>query len=82
MTGGKVIVLGSTGRNFLAGMSVELHMSDPEGIFPAKVNPELVDLEDLDGDDASFVRETLAMHSLETASLVMRNIRFLAKGNF
>ena len=50
------------------------YVYDPEGIFPAKVNPELVDLEDLDGDDASFVRETLAMHSLETASLVAKEI--------
>ncbi|MED5445209.1 MAG: glutamate synthase large subunit [Actinomycetota bacterium] len=75
MTGGKVIVLGSTGRNFAAGMSGGVaYVYDPEGIFPAKVNPELVDLEDLDGDDASFLRETLAMHSLETASLVAKEM--------
>ena len=28
-----------------------------KGLFPSKVNPELVDLEDLDENDASFIRE-------------------------
>ena len=75
MTGGKVIVLGSTGRNFAAGMSGGVaYVYDPEGIFPSKVNSELVDLEDLDENDISFIRETLAIHNLETASLFAKKI--------
>ena len=75
MTGGKVIVLGPTGRNFAAGMSGGVaYVYDQDGTFPSKVNSELVDLEDLDENDASFIRETLAMHSLETSSLVAKEI--------
>ena len=47
MTGGRVVILGRTGRNVGAGMSGGIaYLLDPE---PAKVNPELVDLEPLDG---------------------------------
>ena len=47
MTGGRVVILGRTGRNVGAGMSGGVaYLLDPE---PAKVNPELVDLEPLDG---------------------------------
>ena len=75
MTGGKVIVLGPTGRNFAAGMSGGVaYVYDQDGTFPSKVNSELVDLEDLDENDASFIRERLAMHSLETSSLVAKEI--------
>ena len=43
MTGGRVVILGRTGRNVGAGMSGGIaYLLDPE---PAKVNPELVDLE-------------------------------------
>ena len=46
MTGGRVVVLGRTGRNFAAGMSGGIaYVLDPEGRFPDRCNPELVDLE-------------------------------------
>jgi glutamate synthase (NADPH/NADH) large chain len=68
MTGGRVLVLGPTGRNFAAGMSggvAYLLDADPE-----RVNPEMVDLEPLDADDENTVRDLLARHAKETGSPV------------
>jgi glutamate synthase (NADPH/NADH) large chain len=68
MTGGRVLVLGPTGRNFAAGMSggvAYLLDADPE-----RVNPEMVDLEPLDADDEETVRDLLARHAKETGSPV------------
>ena len=46
MTGGRVVVLGETGRNFAAGMSGGIaYVLDPDGRFPDLCNPGLVDLE-------------------------------------
>ena len=46
MTGGKVIILGPTGRNFGAGMSGGMaYVYDPQGIFHRSLNTEMVDLE-------------------------------------
>ncbi|WP_430329865.1 hypothetical protein, partial [Salmonella enterica] len=45
MTGGVVVVLGRTGRNFAAGMSGGVaYVYDPEGRFPQLVNAAMVDL--------------------------------------
>jgi glutamate synthase (NADPH/NADH) large chain len=46
MTGGVVLVLGQTGRNFAAGMSGGIaYVYDPEGMFKQLCNPAGVDLE-------------------------------------
>ena len=46
MTGGTVVVLGETGRNFAAGMSGGVaYVYDPAGTFVQKCNPAMVDLE-------------------------------------
>jgi glutamate synthase (NADPH/NADH) large chain len=46
MTGGVVVVLGKTGRNFAAGMSGGIaYVYDPEGMFARLVNPSMVKLE-------------------------------------
>ena len=46
MTGGVVVVLGPTGRNFAAGMSGGIaYVLDREGDFSLRVNPEMVELE-------------------------------------
>ena len=59
MTGGRVVVLGPTGRNFGAGMSGGIaYVYDPNGTFPSLVNYEMVELEPLDDDD----REWLSAH--------------------
>jgi glutamate synthase (NADPH/NADH) large chain len=48
MTGGTVVVLGITGRNFAAGMSGGLaYVLDAEGEFAGRCNPAMVDLEPL-----------------------------------
>ena len=44
MTGGRVVVLGPTGRNFAAGMSGGIaYVYDPDGEFAAALNTEMVD---------------------------------------
>lgn len=49
MTGGRVVVLGTTGRNFAAGMSGGIaYVLDEDGTFPARCNKGMVDLEKLD----------------------------------
>src|SRR5204863_7407815 len=46
MTGGRVVVLGPTGRNFGAGMSGGVaYVHDPEDTFHRRLNTEMVDLE-------------------------------------
>ncbi len=46
MTGGRLVVLGQTGRNFAAGMSGGIaYVWDPEKTFTSRVNREMVDLE-------------------------------------
>src|SRR5438128_9099443 len=45
MTGGRVVVLGPTGRNFAAGMSGGIaYVLDEDGSFPQKCNMEMVKL--------------------------------------
>ena len=68
MTGGVVAVLGPVGRNFAAGMSGGLaYLLDPD---PVRVNTDMADLEGLDDDDATRLRELLAQHLAETGSEV------------
>ena len=46
MTGGVVVVLGRTGRNFAAGMSGGIaYVLDEDGTFPSRCNMAMVDLE-------------------------------------
>jgi glutamate synthase domain-containing protein 3 len=48
MTGGRAVILGSTGRNFAAGMSGGIaYVLDLDGTFAPLVNREMVELEDL-----------------------------------
>jgi glutamate synthase (ferredoxin) len=61
MTGGRVVVLGPTGRNFAAGMSGGVAwVYDEDGSFPAKCNREMVKLFPLeDPEDVAEVQELL-----------------------
>ena len=69
MTGGRVVVLGPTGRNFAAGMSGGIaYVNDPDGDFAQRCNTEMVLLESLLEEDAAFVRELIARHVQLTAS--------------
>ena len=77
MTGGVAVVLGRTGRNFAAGMSGgAAYVYDVENTFPALVNTEMVDLENLAADDEELVKGLIDRHVTETGSDV--GIRVLA----
>jgi glutamate synthase (NADPH/NADH) large chain/glutamate synthase (ferredoxin) len=68
MTGGRVVVLGPTGRNFAAGMSGGIaYVVD---LDPARVNTALVGLEALDGNDEETVLGLLREHVERTGSTV------------
>jgi glutamate synthase (ferredoxin) len=70
MTGGRVVVLGRTGRNFAAGMSGGIaYVFDAAGDFARRCNPELVDLEALQQlKDLQLVRSMLERHAQYTGS--------------
>ncbi len=63
MTGGRVVVLGDTGRNFAAGMSGGIaYVYDKQGKFPARCNMEMVELEDMTQDDRALVYGLVKNH--------------------
>jgi glutamate synthase (ferredoxin) len=70
MTGGRVIVLGRTGRNFAAGMSGGVaYVLDVAGDFRRRCNLELVELEALENlEDIELVRSLVARHVEYTGS--------------
>src|SRR5205085_12111912 len=76
MTGGRVVVLGKTGRNFAAGMSGGIaYVYDVDRRFEGRCNFELVDLEPLvSEDDVAEVRGLITEHVARTGSLVGRNV--------
>ena len=76
MTGGAVVVLGPTGRNFAAGMSGgTAYVFDKDKRFAAKVNRELVELEALvDESDLWLVHGLVEDHVRLTGSQVGRRI--------
>jgi glutamate synthase domain-containing protein 3 len=75
MTGGRVVVLGPTGRNFAAGMSGGIaYVYDVARRFAGRCNPELVDLEELTDEDAEDVKTLIKEHAQRTGSLVARNV--------
>jgi glutamate synthase (NADPH/NADH) large chain len=68
MTGGRVVVLGSIGRNFAAGMSGGIaYVLD---LPTHRVNPEMVDLDPLADEDRVFLADAVARHHAETGSAV------------
>ncbi len=71
MTGGLVLVLGPTGRNFAAGMSGGVaFVYDPARTFGQRVNLEMVEVEPLDPSDSFLVRSLVERHGVETESEV------------
>jgi glutamate synthase (NADPH) large chain len=71
MTGGRVVVLGPTGRNFGAGMSGGIaYVWDPEGLLAGRLNGEMVDLEALDDLDRTWLVGIIHRHREETGSSV------------
>ncbi len=70
MTGGRVVVLGKTGRNFAAGMSGGIaYIYDENNSFESKLNKELVELNRLiDTEDDEFVKSLIELHFEYTSS--------------
>jgi glutamate synthase (ferredoxin) len=78
MTGGKVVVLGHTGRNFAAGMSGgTAYVYDPEGDFHKHCNQEMINLErleDADPEEISEVEKMIRRHAKYTGSRLAESI--------
>jgi glutamate synthase (NADPH) large chain len=75
MTGGRVVVLGDTGRNFGAGMSGGIaYVYDPYGGFDRKVNYEMVEVEHLDESDRMYLRDIIERHLAYTGSAVAKRM--------
>jgi glutamate synthase (NADPH) large chain len=73
MTGGRVIVLGSTGRNFAAGMSGGIaYVYDVEGKFSTLCNTEMVELEALEQEDVEWLKSMIRQHFENTGSTVAK----------
>ena len=69
MTGGRVVILGKTGRNFAAGMSGGIaYVYDKEGIFKQRCNLEMVDIESISAEDAQTIYELVHNHYKYTQS--------------
>jgi len=75
MTGGRVVILGPTGRNFAAGMSGGVaFVYDPRRALAGNLNTEMVELEVPDDADAEWLHGILADHQRITDSAVARRI--------
>jgi glutamate synthase domain-containing protein 3 len=88
MTGGRVVVLGPTGRNFAAGMSGGVaYVLDESGDFAERCNMGMVGFEALSAADAGELRELIEEHRRRTDSPVAARVlgeldELLAKGAF
>ncbi len=72
MTGGRVVVLGRTGRNMAAGMSGGIAFV--LGLDPNKVNPEMVELQRLEPEDLTWLRDVIATHAKYTGSTLAASV--------
>ena len=72
MTGGTVVVLGRTGRNFGAGMSGGVAFV--LDLRQVRVNPEMVELQQPDAQDVGLLRGLVQRHLDETGSVVARKL--------
>jgi len=70
MTGGAIVVLGETGKNFAAGMSGGVaYVYDPDGTFAERANTGMVSLsEDLEPDDEALLTRLVENHAAYTDS--------------
>jgi glutamate synthase (NADPH/NADH) large chain/glutamate synthase (ferredoxin) len=88
MTGGRVVVLGPTGRNFAAGMSGGVaYVLDEEGTFPERCNMGMVGFEELSEADTIELRAMVEEHLRRTGSPVAERVlaewvQLLAVGAF
>ena len=75
MTGGRVVILGPTGRNFAAGMSGGVaYVLDEDGSFERRCNRELVDFDPIEESDAIELRALVEEHGTRTGSVVAARV--------
>nr|GEW31813.1 glutamate synthase 1 [NADH], chloroplastic isoform X1 [Tanacetum cinerariifolium] len=76
MTGGTVVILGKTGRNFAAGMSGGVaYVLDVDGKFRSRCNPELVDLDKVEEEeDIMTLKMLIQQHQRHTNSQLAREV--------
>ncbi|MFC1570306.1 glutamate synthase-related protein, partial [Candidatus Omnitrophota bacterium] len=75
MTGGRVVILGRTGKNFAAGMSGGIaYVYDVSGDFRDRCNMKMVELEELNEEDRTTVYNLVNNHYKYTASSVAKNV--------
>ena len=76
MTGGKVVILGKTGRNFAAGMSGGVaYVLDEQGDFATRCNQQMVGLETLeDAEEIADLRQLIQQHADYTQSQKAANV--------
>jgi glutamate synthase (NADPH/NADH) large chain len=75
MTGGRVVILGDTGRNFAAGMSGGIaYVYDVKGQFPILCNKEMVDLDPVTNGDSDELKDMIENHFAYTGSTVAKFI--------
>lgn len=75
MTGGKVLVLGSVGKNFAAGMSGGMaFIYDPTNAFPEQCNLDMVNLEQPDTADLAWIEQKLREHATYTGSVQAKEL--------
>ncbi len=75
MTGGCVVVLGETGKNFAAGMSGGMaFIYDPENNFERNCNSQMIDLDPMEKEDFETVRKLIRDHFRFTGSSLALSI--------
>ena len=76
MTGGRVVVLGGTGRNFAAGMSGGIaYVWNKDNDFSKNCNPDMVELEKVEAaEDISELKQLIENHQKFTGSTVAEGI--------
>ncbi len=73
MTGGRVIILGATGRNFAAGMSGGIaYIYDTAQQFAGMCNMEMINLEPVTEEDTELLRSMIEKHYQYTGSTIAR----------
>ena len=81
MTGGKVVILGDTGRNFAAGMSGGIaYVYDVKGSFPIQCNQEMVDLDPVGEEDKDDLFRMISNHFPKDYKKVLQKQSVAMKG--
>ncbi|MBV4420110.1 glutamate synthase large subunit [Clostridium tyrobutyricum] len=75
MTGGTIVVIGSTGRNFGAGMTGGVaYVLDEKNDFNKKCNMDMIEINELENDDESLVYDLIKEHHENTNSSKAKSI--------